>query len=171
MNLVEKKLLAIFLVFVAPATRASCEYVDIFEVIGGLPHVRAIYTFPAEEAGDQMCMRANLTTFNPYAGKASYFWSWIDDTGNNKSLTIDISKGDSPDVVNDILSSDPEHPVLATIPFAVEKICFVLKTADLQGQCILWVDEAIKDNYPEKCAQGYKAACPEGVLLSQEGCV
>ncbi|XP_072145077.1 uncharacterized protein [Dermacentor andersoni] len=105
------------------------------KVIRGLPHVRAIYALPTEVEEDQLgCLRADLTTYNASAGKASYFWSWIDGTGNMKSVTYYISKGDSPDVTIVVPSSDPEQPFLTILPYAAEKACFVMKTAELQEQ-------------------------------------
>ncbi|XP_037579965.2 uncharacterized protein LOC119462778 [Dermacentor silvarum] len=151
---------------IAAGNGATLEPVDVIKMIGYFRHMTAIYASTATAGDVQLeCLHAQLTEYDLDAGTGTYLWFVTDDDGKEMTITHQITKGDSPDEVTVVGSNDPENPFTATVPYTDYRKCFILKSGDLGGQCMLWVNDEYKDHYPRKCTQKYKEYCGEGVLI------
>lgn len=140
-------------------------------MIGNFRNMTAILA-PSSTAGDDNleCLRAELTEYDPQAGTGTYIWYLQTSDGGVKTIQHNVSKGSSPDVVQVVSSADPNTPFTATVPYSDYKTCFILETKELGGQCILWANNAFKDDVPAKCLKKYKKYCGDGVLLYTDDC-
>ncbi|XP_075550522.1 uncharacterized protein LOC142584266 [Dermacentor variabilis] len=151
---------------IAAGAGATCEAVDVIKMIGYFRNMTAIYASTATAGDVQLeCLHAQLTQYDLDAGTGTYLWFVKDDGGNEMTIAHQITKGDSPGEVTVVSSNDPENPFTAAVPYTDYRMCFILKSGDLGGQCMLWVNDEYKDGYPRKCTQKYKESCDEGVLI------
>uniref|UniRef100_A0A6G5A4V7 Putative lipocalin n=1 Tax=Rhipicephalus microplus TaxID=6941 RepID=A0A6G5A4V7_RHIMP len=140
--------------------------VDAMRMIGHFTNMTAIYATTATAGGIQLeCLHAELTEYDLDAGTGTYLWYVKDADGNEMTITHNMTRGGAPDEVTVVGSSDPDNPFTATVPYTDYRKCFILKSGDLGGQCMLWVNNAYKDNYPRKCVRKYKKFCDGGVLI------
>uniref|UniRef100_A0A131YMG4 Lipocalin n=1 Tax=Rhipicephalus appendiculatus TaxID=34631 RepID=A0A131YMG4_RHIAP len=157
--------LAVVLLFAA-GTGATRAPVDAMRMIGYFRNMTAIYATTATAGDVQLeCLHAELTEYDLDAGTGTYLWYVKDADGNDMTITHHMTRGEAPDEVTVTGSSDPDNPFTATVPYTDYRKCFVLKSGDLGGQCMLWVNNAYKDNYPPKCVRKYKKYCDDGVLI------
>uniref|UniRef100_A0A224YMV4 Lipocalin n=1 Tax=Rhipicephalus zambeziensis TaxID=60191 RepID=A0A224YMV4_9ACAR len=155
----------------AAVTGAACEPVDAMKMIGNFRNMTAIYATTATAGDVQLeCLHAQLTEYDLDNGTGTYLWYVKDSDGNEMTITHHMTRGEAPNEVTVVGSSDPDNPFTATVPYTDYRKCFVLKSGDLGGQCMLWVNNAYKDNYPRKCVRKYKQYCDGGVLIYKETC-
>ncbi|XP_070394445.1 uncharacterized protein [Dermacentor albipictus] len=79
-----------------------------------------------------------------------------------RTTTINVREGDSPEYTPIVTSDDPGHPHNATVPYADNDTCFILKIDGMGDSCILWVNNEFKDDVPDVCVQKYKESCGKG---------
>ncbi|XP_077523717.1 uncharacterized protein LOC144134764 [Amblyomma americanum] len=148
------------------STPAECQPIDAIKNIGNFPFLTAVYSSTATAGGDSLlCLSAVLTQYNPEASNVTYVWLLREDDGTERPVIHRIYEGDAPNQVKDFSSDDPSSPATATITYTDSETCFVMKTNELGGLCILWVNSEFKNNFPQECTLKYEESCGEGVLI------
>uniref|UniRef100_G3MPC6 Lipocalin/cytosolic fatty-acid binding domain-containing protein n=1 Tax=Amblyomma maculatum TaxID=34609 RepID=G3MPC6_AMBMU len=163
--------LVLLLVFASTKTE-KCHPVDVIKMIGYFPSMTAIYASPpAEGESVPQCLHGVLTQYQPDGGNITYVWTMRDDSGKESTIIHQVSKGPSLDQANVTSSNDPGNSFIATAPYTDYKTCFVLQTGDLGGQCLLWVNDEYRNDFPKECTRKYQQYCGKGVnFYSEEDC-
>ncbi|XP_077486271.1 uncharacterized protein LOC144097419 isoform X1 [Amblyomma americanum] len=162
----------VLLLFFARALTETCQPVDVLKMIGYFRNMTAIYaSAPPDGQSAPHCLHGVLTQYQPDGGNITYVWTMRDSNGAESTIVHQVTKGPSPDKVYVVSSNDPSSSFIATVPYTDYKTCFVLETGDLGGQCLLWVNDEFKNNFPPKCTKKYKESCGKGVdIYDEEDC-
>lgn len=150
---------------------SKSEVVDVIKMIGDFQKITAILA-PSSTAGDDKleCLRADLTQYDHEAKTGTYMWYLQATDGSEKAVQHNVSEGSSPDKVQVATSADPDAPFTASVPYTDYETCFILQTQEFGGQCLLWANDAFRNNVPQQCLSKYGEHCGSGVSLYTKEC-
>uniref|UniRef100_A0A023GDM8 Putative lipocalin-2 1 n=1 Tax=Amblyomma triste TaxID=251400 RepID=A0A023GDM8_AMBTT len=135
------------------------DVVDAFKIFENLDN--AVAMLDVDLDGDLDCLVAKRTEFDKNGPSATYVWILSGLNGEEKNnITFHLKPGPSPDKPAFTLGNGGGPEQIANFVFADYQSCAVIQLPYGGGQeCMLWVTNETKDNYPQYCVDQYEDNC------------